>query len=265
MNVINIYKIFVKMENNIANEVINEVINEDEGVYLLHIREFNNTNKPIYKLGRSNHLENRVKQYPNGSKIMLMLKCKNSKSCENNLIKLFKSKFIQKTFYGTEYFEGNHNDMIIEIFKYIYNFDIVSTNVISNIVSVPVSVQVSVPVSDVISVDIKQNNSVLEETKNSKNCDRTCPKCKNIFRYPSTLKTHLESSSRCSMTTEEVNCFLSTIKKVIKKTIKPVIEPDIEKKNINNSKICKCCNKEFSKKYSLDRHLKNLKVYKNIE
>jgi hypothetical protein len=109
------------MENNNNNS--NEIINEDEGIYLLHTREFINTNKQIYKLGRSNHLENRVKQYPNGSIIMLMLKCKNSKSCKTNLIKLFKSKFIQKTFYGTEYFEGNNNDMIIEIFKYIYNFD----------------------------------------------------------------------------------------------------------------------------------------------
>ena len=45
-----------------------------EGVYIMHTRECLNANLPIYKLGRSNNLGNRVKQYPNGSKIMLMIK-----------------------------------------------------------------------------------------------------------------------------------------------------------------------------------------------
>ena len=82
-------------------------MDSEEGVYLMHIREFIKSHEPIYKIGRSNILDNRVKQYPNGSNILLMIKCKNSILCENNLIKLFKEKFIQKKYYGTEYFEGN--------------------------------------------------------------------------------------------------------------------------------------------------------------
>jgi len=97
---------------------------KDEGLYLLHTREFISTVKPIFKLGRSNNLDNRVKQYPNGSKIMLMIKCKNSKSCESNLINLFKSKFIQQTYYGNEYFECNYVDMIKEICDYVNNVNI---------------------------------------------------------------------------------------------------------------------------------------------
>ena len=100
---------------------------DDEGVYLLHTREFISTNVPIFKLGRSNHLDNRVKQYPNGSKILLMIACKHSKFCENNLKKLFKSKFIQKSYYGSEYFEGNYIDMIKEICDYINNINVLST------------------------------------------------------------------------------------------------------------------------------------------
>jgi len=263
------------MENNNSNESISE----DEGVYLLHIREFISTNKPIYKLGRSNILDNRVKQYPNGSKIMLMLKCKNSKSCENNLIKLFKSKFIQKTYYGTEYFEGNCYDMIKEISNYINNINcnVVSKKKVLKVVEKKVlkSVEKEVEKVKVEKVDVKKvkvekvKGEKVEKVKVEKvkvekvKVDRTCPKCKDIFRYPSDLKIHLETSSRCSMTKEEVNCFLSTIK--IKKVIKPSINPIIEENKTNNSKICKICNIIYSRKDSLDRHFKNSKCSKNKE
>ena len=249
------------MENNNSNESI------DEGVYLLHIREFISTNKPIYKLGRSNILDNRVKQYPNGSKIMLMLKCKNSKSCENNLIKLFKSKFIQKTYYGTEYFEGNCYDMIKEITNYINN---INCNVVSKKKVLKVVEKEIVGKGKKVKVDKVVEEEVVEEEIKVKKVeekkvkfDRTCPKCKDIFRYPSTLKIHLETSSRCSMTKEEVNCFLSTIK--IKKVIKPSTNPIIEENKTNNSKICKICNIIYSRKDSLDRHFKNSKCSKNKE
>ena len=52
-----------------------------EGVYLIHPREFIKTNENVYKLGRSIHLDNRVKQYPNGSKIGI-------KNMKNGAIKL---------------------------------------------------------------------------------------------------------------------------------------------------------------------------------
>ena len=46
---------------------------DNEGVYMIHTRELHTLKLPIYKLGRSNYLDNRVKQYPNGSKILLMI------------------------------------------------------------------------------------------------------------------------------------------------------------------------------------------------
>ena len=62
---------------------------DDEGIYLLHTRELYTLNLNIYKIGRSHTLDNRMKQYPNGSKIIFSMKCSNSKMCEAKLIKLF--------------------------------------------------------------------------------------------------------------------------------------------------------------------------------
>ena len=90
-----------------------------EGLYLIHTREFISTNKEIYKIGRSSNIENRVRNYPNGSKILLAIISRNSIQCEKDLIKKFKLTFTQKQFYGNEYFEGNKYEMIEIISNYI--------------------------------------------------------------------------------------------------------------------------------------------------
>ena len=46
-------------------------------------------NKEIYKIGRSSNIENRVRNYPNGSKILLAIISRNSIQCEKDLIKKF--------------------------------------------------------------------------------------------------------------------------------------------------------------------------------
>ena len=44
-----------------------------EGAYLLHTRECFRLNEEIYKLGRSHDLDNRVRQYAKGSKILCLI------------------------------------------------------------------------------------------------------------------------------------------------------------------------------------------------
>ncbi len=90
-----------------------------EGLYLIHTREFISTNKEIYKIGRSSNIENRVRNYPNGSKILLAIINKNSIQCKKNLIKQFKLTFTQKLLYGNEYFEGDVDEMINMMCDYI--------------------------------------------------------------------------------------------------------------------------------------------------
>ena len=78
--------------------------------------------------------------------------------------------------------------------------------------------------------------------------DRTCTKCKDIFKYPSGLKRHLLNSIHCKQSNEEVNILFTNIKKEI----------ESNNKNIN----CIYCNKEFSRKDSLQRHLEKSKCSK---
>ena len=118
--------------------------------------------------------------------------------------------------------------------------------------------------------------------------DRTCVKCKTKFRYPSTLKTHLENSSRCSISQEEINIFFSTfesnvrpsiepiletiVEPILETIVQPVIEPIVQPvvQQINNIKInkfnCNTCNKLFTRRSSLLRHQREISCYnKNIE
>ena len=78
--------------------------------------------------------------------------------------------------------------------------------------------------------------------------DRTCTKCKDVFKYPSGLKRHLLFSIHCKKSNEEVDILFNNIK----------TEIEINNKNIN----CIYCNKEFSRKDSLQRHIENSKCSK---
>jgi len=91
-------------------------------IYLLQAREFINTKQNIYKLGKSRQ-ENlgRFKQYPKGSKLIIQLECENCDINEKALIKIFKESFKQRTDIGTEYFEGNPDEMRKIICHYINN------------------------------------------------------------------------------------------------------------------------------------------------
>ena len=202
------------------------------GLYLMHTRECYNADIEVYKLGRSKTLDNRVKQYPNGSKILFMMNCINSILLESILIKLFKTKYVQQTLYGTEYFLGNQKEMIKDIINCILTQDIA---IVPSVPSVP-----SVP--NIPSVPNKQNTNHIKTQNNIvfniQMSDRTCPDCKKIFNFPSRLKLHFENVIHCKKTEEYISSFfLST-------------------KIINNFN-CNKCNFTFVQKSSLNRHLKN--------
>ena len=65
--------------------------------------------------------------------------------------------------------------------------------------------------------------------------DRTCPKCKTCFQYPSLLKRHFKISSRCAISNEEIELFFNPIINIIS---------------------CNNCSKTFTRKCSLIRHQK---------
>ena len=76
--------------------------------------------------------------------------------------------------------------------------------------------------------------------------DKTCPTCKNTFKYPSVLKTHLSSSSRCKLDDDKYEEFILNHK--------------------NPKKIIKCeiCLKDFTRQSSKLRHQDNSQCGKLI-
>ena len=259
-----------------------------EGIYLIHPREFVSTDLSIYKLGRSNNIDNRVKQYPKGSNILCMLMCKNSIACENYLINLFKNKFTQNTYYGSEYFEGDKQMMIREIFNHLDEQYVKNKKIEAEIEAKKKAeieakkeaeieakkkadkiVKTEVKIEDIIVNDIIEDtviNDIIEDINVITNCknNRSCPKCKEKFKYPSTLKKHLINSSRCSMTEQEFKIFYNP------ETIAPIepiapIETTYSKSKvkIQENKSCNKCNRVFTRISSLERHQKEIKCYSN--
>ena len=229
---------------------------KSEGVYLVHTRELIALKEIIYKIGRSHDLDNRVRHYPKKSKIMFMMNCENSVLCESELIKIFKNKFIQKLDYGTEYFEGDKELMIKEIFNFITNRENFKKKdkkdkkdkkvkkvkkdgvVVTDVVPVIPDVVEPIIVHDVVVKKI--NNKIV-----IKDQLRTCPECNYIFEYPSRLKKHFSNTIHCKKTDNEIEEYFLNIK--------------------HNSLLIKCniCDKEFSRKDSLNRHQKESKCCKS--
>lgn len=85
-------------------------------IYIIQLREF--IGKNVYKIGRTTQENNkRLSQYPKGSILHLQTTCKNCIKSENNLIKLFKKKYIHRRDFGNEYFEGTITDMKCDVFN----------------------------------------------------------------------------------------------------------------------------------------------------
>ena len=89
-----------------------------ECIYLIHTREFFRLEEEIYKLGRSHDIDNRMRQYAKGSKILCLTSCQNSIQCEKDLLALFKIHFKHAKEYGHEYFEGSKELMMKLIHEY---------------------------------------------------------------------------------------------------------------------------------------------------
>jgi len=92
-----------------------------EGLYLLQEERFIESNKNIYKIGRSNNIYNRVNSYENGTIVYLIIGCNNSENNEHFLLNIFNKKFKKIKYYGNEYFQGDLSIMKTTIINYIRN------------------------------------------------------------------------------------------------------------------------------------------------
>ena len=77
-------------------------------IYLLKPLFSVTSNQDIYKIGKTSRINyKRFNEYPEGSILLLQSSCKNCDTMEKNLLKIFDEKFIKRTEYGREYFEGD--------------------------------------------------------------------------------------------------------------------------------------------------------------
>jgi hypothetical protein len=81
-------------------------------IYLIHCRASVNCNEPVYKIGQTINFIKRVSQYDKGSVPIFMLYVKDCTAFETHLKKIFESTFKKRIDYGSEYFEGDLNQMI---------------------------------------------------------------------------------------------------------------------------------------------------------
>ena len=94
--------------------------NNTHYIYLLREREFIRMNEDIYKIGKTKQPhDNRFRQYPKGSDLILQIKCVNCDTAERTILNQFKQKYRPCRNIGNEYFEGNYIDMINTIMKEI--------------------------------------------------------------------------------------------------------------------------------------------------
>ena len=98
---------------------------ETHYIYMLQEREFIKSNENIYKIGyTSRSVIERFNEYPKYSNLLFCcpISCSHSRVCENNIIKICSSKFIQRKDIGIEYFEGLKMNIIKEIINIIKEF-----------------------------------------------------------------------------------------------------------------------------------------------
>ncbi len=93
-----------------------------EYVYLIQDRTAAVANEPIYKIGKTSQKNfDRFKSYPKGYRVLLHISTKNCDRAEKEIIGLFKNKYTQVADYGSEYFRGSSQAMMVDICDIAFN------------------------------------------------------------------------------------------------------------------------------------------------
>jgi hypothetical protein len=191
-------------------------------IYLLKLREFVKTNENIYKIGMTTQNNfKRFRQYPKGSILLYQTICSDCKNIETQLIKKFKSSFIQRKDIGNEYFEGDYKSMIKMIYIEIENEKDEVNNTMTN------------------NIEIKINNNI----KNIEKCNTKIEELENKFVKIKEINTINNKSTNNSKNNSK-NSSTNMI---------DIINNTISRKNSKYS--CKNCNKRFTTKRRSETHV----------
>jgi hypothetical protein len=96
-------------------------VEQNQYIYLIQEREFIKTGEPIYKIGKTKQ-ENltRFNQYPKGSRMLCQLISKDCDEDERVLLGKFRTSYVPRKDIGSEYFEGDYEKMIQDIYETIF-------------------------------------------------------------------------------------------------------------------------------------------------
>ena len=232
--------------------------------YIYLIKLFGNSNRIIYKIGKSINFYKRYKGY-NYPEILNFIISDDIDNDEYEIIKLFKINC--KLDKGREFFTGQDDNFVLKLFVNYFN-DKINKNYETNIIEQKI-------ISDKLLADklledkildkkILEENIVVKKDSNNNiiynsNCDKTCPTCKIVFKYPSRLKIHLETTIHCKKLPEEIKKYFINIKKEKTRCLISNIT------SIYTDNIFKCdkCENTFTFLQNLNRHKKNSKCNNN--
>ena len=88
-------------------------------IYLIHVREFLHKNECVYKIGRTDHLLQRITQYPKGSKLLFCMNVNDNRLAERDLLNILARQYKIRVDIGAEYIEGALDSILQTMFNYI--------------------------------------------------------------------------------------------------------------------------------------------------
>lgn len=92
-------------------------------LYIAHTRQFIDSNLDVFKIGKSINPIARKNGYAKGSKLLFICYCNHIKTIEDRIKLDFKTIFTHRPDHGSEYFQGNFQNMRREMLKIIDLFD----------------------------------------------------------------------------------------------------------------------------------------------
>jgi hypothetical protein len=170
-----------------------------EAVYIMHIREFINSNQDIYKIGRtSQERTKRADSYPKGSYLLYHTRVKDSCDIENQIMACFKETFIHRREFGSEYFEGDYEEMRDAIYDIVKIDERKRKEKVAEVKSDADAADAAVE-SSVEDVEEAHETAaiVLEPHHFNKMNTTTCKTCLKNFTTPVNLKIHMNRKIPC--------------------------------------------------------------------
>jgi hypothetical protein len=112
--------ISIKLQKEVEESTISKtkVMKYNGVIYLLHERKFLLNEQPVYKVGKTTCMNQRMRKYPKGSHLIFSLVCSNIHVTETKILELFRDNFKQRQDLGSEYFEGDMMSMVNNILPF---------------------------------------------------------------------------------------------------------------------------------------------------